>query len=132
MPYSRITHLLNVLLLALTLFGAATGVADAHRRQGDSVAAGEAAVFSIDNLDAIAPDHEDSRPSADKVGKHRVRESTVDASFAPTSSAGQWSSLAKLLIADAPSLSSHADCSSHDRVPASPRLQLKLQLGQAP
>lgn len=127
-----------VLLLAVTLFGAATGMANAHTGHGESLAAVEQPAFEHVDPQGLTPEREDSAPRADEACKLRIRQSVVatatriDAAFTRASHAGHWSGLADPSIVDSISLHSIAACSSHARTHASPRLQLKLQLGQAP
>jgi hypothetical protein len=132
--YPRSTHFLFVLLLALGLFAGAVGVADAHSRHAERWGAGEKAIAALEDLGAITPEREESRPSADEVGKRRVREFSGPATpakvaLAQTLKAAPWSG-----VADAPIVDQFSALfvSAHACAHVSSRLQLKLQLGQAP
>lgn len=123
-----------MLLLAFGLFGGAVGVADAHSGHAQEWGAGEVAITALEDLGAVTPGREESRPSAEEVGKRRVRElfgpaTPVKVVLAQPLKATPWSGVADAAIVDpfpAPFASAHA-CAH-----VSSRLQLKLQLGQAP
>ncbi len=137
----RITHLLHLLhlLLALTLFGAGSAVADVRHSHGSDVpGAGEASSYVFADPQTSVPERDDSVPRANKLCKHRIRGFTVatairiDVAHASAACAGPCQSFAGCSIADAAVLPRGAFSHSHDCPHASPRLLLKLQLGQAP
>ena len=137
MSYPRNTYARFILLLALGLLGLAVGIADAHSRQAEGWGAGEQAIAALEDLGTVAPEPEESRPSADEAGKRRVREAfgpatAVKVALAPTLKATPWSGVANAPAVDQFSVSFVAALSAHACVQISSRLQLKLQLGQAP
>lgn len=134
----RITYLLHLLLLALTLFSAASGAAETRcSHDGNTLAVGEGAVLAFADFQPFAPGQEDSAPRADKLCKYRIREFVAataahpDATQACVLCVGSWPSLGCSTV-DPVSLPASAFSGTHDCLHVSPRLQLKLQLGQAP
>ncbi|WP_153067161.1 hypothetical protein [Steroidobacter cummioxidans] len=126
-----------MLLLALGLFGGAVGVADAHSGHAQAWGAGEVAIAALEDLGAVTPEREESRPSAEEVGKRRVREffgpaTPVKVALAQTLKATPWSGVADASIVDQFSTPLATALSAHACAHVSSRLQLKLQLGQAP
>lgn len=137
MSYPRNTYILFTLLLALGLFGLVVGAADAHSRQAEGWGAGELAIAALEDLGTVAPEPEESRPSADEAGKRRVREvlgptTPAKVSLAQTLKATLWSGVANAPAVDSFPVSFAAAFSAHACAHVSSRLQLKLQLGQAP
>lgn len=137
MSYPRSAHFLFILLLALGLFGAAIGVAHAHGSDGEWLVAGEKAIAAIEDSGAVAPEREKLRPSADEVCKRRAREFSGPAArartaLAQTLKAIPWSGVAEAAAVDPFSLPFISALDAHACAHIDLRLQLKLQLGQAP
>jgi len=118
----------------LALFAAFGGAADAKGSVVDlSIVTGVAVVYG--DLPGSDPDPVDSAPRPHKFSKQRLRESLVPAK-PQIDAEREHESDARAC----PSLSSSADLglvrsevfATVISAPASPRLQLKLQLGQAP
>ncbi|HMN43222.1 MAG TPA: hypothetical protein PKE27_01490 [Povalibacter sp.] len=128
-PLSLAFQLAFVLLAVVGVCRAEPTFADA------SAPATFSALFSVDSRGS----QREEKPSrTDKVCKQRIREfasvlaAPVDDTPAPASNTCDWSNLAGFAFIDSCLSTPLAAPGCDVRVDRSPRLQLKLQLGQAP